>query len=409
MSVIIGRTCIALIKLYFLPLLYFDHNATTPVAPEVADALDGSVRQVWGNASSIHSAGQIARQQLEQARRTIASFLRAKATELVFTSGGTESNNIAILGLVRGFTAARKHIVTTTIEHPAVLEPCRQLEREGVEVSYVGAGRNGVVAVEAIRAAIRSETVLVSVMHANNETGVLQPVAAIGRLVRELREAGQTIYFHSDGVQAFGKVPVDLNADAIDLYSTSAHKIYAPKGIGLLFVSKRVPLRGIQFGGRHERERRAGTENVPGAVAFARAVELCASYPASFIAGLRDRFEKQVGDALPDVQINGRSSPRLPNTSSVTFHGASGEGIVIALDLLGMAVSSGSACSSGSTEPSHVLLAMGLRREEARSSVRFSFGRYNTEPDVDALADSVIKTARRLRKSSAKEAHVVTG
>jgi cysteine desulfurase len=222
--------------------------------------------------------------------------------------------------------------------------------------------------------------------------------------VRERRAAGQQIYFHSDGVQAFGKIAVMLGG--IDLYSATAHKIFGPKGVGALFVASGTPLKGIQFGGRHERERRAGTENIPGAVAFARAVELCDLHDTR-VREMRDGFEKQIMDALPDVHVNGHALPRLPNTSSMTFEGASGEGTVIALDLLGMPVSSGSACSSGSTEPSHVLLGIGLSREEARSSVRFSFGRYNTENEVDALADAVIETVPRLRKNAAKEAHVV--
>ena len=382
-------------------LLYFDHNATTPIAPEVADAVNAALRDFWGNPSSIHGPGQLARQKLEQSRRSVAEFLGALPAEFVFTSGGTESNNLAILGLVRNCSGARRHVVTTAIEHPAVLEPCRQLEREGVEVTQVSVGRNGIVDVDEIGRALRDDTVLVSVMHANNEVGTIQPVAEIAELVHTRRRAGQAIYLHSDGVQALGKIDVDVRGLGIDLYSVSAHKMYAPKGTGGLFVAKGTPLRAVQFGGRHERERRAGTENVVGAAAFARGVEI----PKERL--FRDEFERLLTDNLSGVRVNASKVPRLPNTSSITFDGISGEAMVIALDMKGMAVSSGSACSSGSTEPSHVLLAMGLTREEARSSVRFSFGRGNTQKDTEALAGAVIAAAAKLRKSATKEKNLV--
>ncbi len=363
-------------------MLYFDHNATTPVAPEVADAFAEAIREIWGNPSSVHTAGQVARQKLEHARRIVAGALGASPTEFVFTSGGTESNNIAILGLVRNLPAGPKHVVTTALEHPSVLETYRQLEREGVAVTYV-------VKLGEIEAALRAETVLVSAMHANNETGAVSDIAALSALLR-----GRGIYLHSDGVQAFGKLPVNVKALGVDLYSVSGHKIYGPKGIGGLYVRKGLPLRAIQFGGRHERERRAGTENVPGAIAFAKAVEIL-ELPTT---ELRDRFEEGLQAAMPGVRINAADEARLPNTSNVTFAGRSGEAIVIALDTNGMAVSSGSACSSGSTEPSHVLLAMGLSRNEAKASVRFSFGRYNSAADVDALVQGLAAIVERLRK-----------
>ncbi len=365
---------------------YFDHNATTFLAPEVAETMASALREVYGNASSIHRPGQLARQHLEKARRGIAGFLGGSAAEIVFTSGGTEANNLAILGMVRGLPGDRKHVVTTAIEHPSVLECVRQLGREGVEVS--------VVDVAAIEESLRDDTVLVSMMHANNETGTIQPVREIAKLVEERRRGGQAIYFHSDGVQAAGKIPVDVRELGVDLYSLSAHKLFAPKGVGALYVRKGTPLRGIQFGGRHERERRAGTENVPAAMAFARAVELCGSMEAH----LRDEFEKELGKRLPWIEVNGLQNPRVPNTSSVLFRGISGEALAIALDLQSMAVSTGSACSSGSIEPSHVLLAMGRSREEARSSVRFSFGRYNTAEEIEALVDATARAAEKLRK-----------
>jgi cysteine desulfurase len=374
-------------------LHYFDHNATTPVAPEVAEAYARALEEVYGNASSSHRAGQEARRRFEEARLTVARTLHAWPQEIVFTSGGTESNNLAIVGLVRSVRAERKHVVTTALEHPAVLEPVRHLAREDVEISVVEAS------LDEIREAIRPETVLLSVMHANNETGVMLPVREVAAIVRERREAGQQIWLHSDGVQALGKNAVDVEQLGLDLYSVSAHKIYGPKGVGALFVRKGTPIGPILFGGRHERARRPGTENVPGAIAFARACELSDQYRAEEIRALRDRFEEQLLAALDDIEINAADAERLPNTSNVLFRGVSGEMMLIALDTAGFAVSTGSACSSGSIEPSHVLLAMGRTREEARSSLRFSFGRGNTTEEVDRLVEAVVSAARRLRKT----------
>jgi cysteine desulfurase len=376
-------------------LLYFDHNATTPVAPEVADVFEDAVRNLWGNASSVHAHGQHAREALERSRRTVAEFLHASAAEIVFTSGGTEANNLAILGLVRNLPGSRKHVITSTIEHPAVLGPVEQLEREGIEVTRVGVDRSGVVDAAEIRRSLRPETVLISLMHANNEVGTLQPIREVAAIAAE-----HGIFMHSDGVQAAGRVPVDVRSLGVHLYSVSGHKFYAPKGIGALFVAKGTPLRGVQFGGRHERERRAGTENVPGAVALAAATRL----PATDLSVLRHVFECHVLEQMEDIEINGASSPRLPNTSNITFRGVSGEAFVIALDMRGISVSVGSACSSGSTEPSHVLLAMGLTREEARASVRFSFGRYNSVEEAQQLAEAVVATARKLRRQPLREA-----
>ncbi|HEX4769257.1 MAG TPA: cysteine desulfurase family protein [Bryobacteraceae bacterium] len=370
-------------------MLYFDHNATTPVAPEVADAFHAAVCDIWGNASSIHRSGQHAREALEHSRRTVAQFLGASANEIVFTSGGTESNNLAILGLVRNLPGTHRHVITSTIEHPAVLGPIEQLEREGIAVTRAGVQHDGVVDVDQVLQSIRPETVFISLMHANNEAGTLQPLRQVAAIARE-----RGIFLHSDGVQAAGRIPVDVRELGVDLYSLSGHKFYAPKGVGALYVRKGTPLHGIQFGGQHERERRAGTENVAGAVALARATAL----PSIDVSSLRNSFESHIATELKDIQINGRTAPRVPNTSNVTFRRISGEAFVIALDILGMAVSTGSACSSGSTEPSHALLAMGLTREEARSTVRFSFGRYNTTEDVRKLADAVVATARRMRK-----------
>jgi cysteine desulfurase len=376
-------------------LPYFDHNSTTPLAEEVAAAQTVAQRDFYGNPSSTHRVGQLARQALEQSRRTLAETLHVSPAEIVFTSGGTESNNLAILGSFRN-SAKSRHAVTLAIEHPAVLEPFRQLENEGVAVTYV---KN----VEAVAAALRDDTAFVSVMHANNETGAVQPIEDIARVVAARRAAGQIIYLHSDGAQAFGKIPVDLSRLPVDLYSLSAHKIFGPKGVGALFVRKNTPLQRIQFGGRHERERRPGTENVPGAVAFARAAELASAADREALAALRNGFESQIRARLTNIQINGADCPRLPNTSNILFRGVSAEALVIALDMRQMAVSTGAACSSGSLEPSHVLLAMGLTRDEARSSIRFSFGRYNTAAEIEALADAVVESVGKLRLRHGKE------
>ena len=388
-------------------MLYFDHNATTFLAPEVADALTQALRDVYGNPSSSHRQGQKARQELENARRTIAGFMTASPQEFVFTSGGTESNNLAINGLVRNLSPGRKHVITTTIEHPAILEPIRQLEREGVDVTYLNVDSKGIIDPDAILSALRDETVLVSVMHANNEVGSIQPIRSVANLIEARRAGGQTIFFHSDGVQAFGKLLVNVRELGVDLYSVSGHKIFAPKGIGGLFVKSGVPLRPVQLGGRHERGRRAGTENVPAAVAFARAVSLCSNPSENGVAALRDAFESRLRARGVDFDINGARDCRLPNTSNLLFPGISAEALVIALDMGGIAVSTGSACSSGSVEPSHVLLAMGRTGNEARSGVRFSFGRYNTIEDVGALVEAVSSATRRLGKSSKKEGQLV--
>ncbi len=368
-------------------LLYFDHNATTPLAPEVADVLLTALRDVPGNASSTHRAGQRARQELESARRRMAQLLHVSPAELVFTSGGTESNNLALAGM----TSPATHVITTAIEHPSVLEPLRYLEQRGVAVTRVSGARE-------VRRELREETVLISVMHANNETGAVQPIREIAQLVRERRERGQRVFLHSDGVQALGKLPVDLADLGVDLYSMSAHKIHGPKGVGALYVKKGTPLGSLQRGGRQERDRRAGTENVPGIMAFARALEVAPASSMERVARLRDRFEEDVRRALPELEVNAGGAERLPNTSNLLFRGISGEALLIALDTAGFAVSTGSACASGSIEPSHVLLAMGCSVTEARSSVRFSLSRFTTEEEIGQLSEAVIRAASRLRK-----------
>jgi len=374
---------------------YLDHNATTPVMPAVLEAMTSVFREDFGNAFSVHAFGQAAKRRLEEARRQVARILGAQPNEIVFTSGGTEADNLAILGLVRYDTRPVKHVITSAIEHPAVLETCAQLEREGVEVTRLPVNSQGLVDPDDVRRALRRHTVLVSIMHANNELGTIQPIADIARLARE---AG--VWMHSDGVQALGKIRVHVADLGVDLYSISAHKIYGPKGVGALFVRQGVPLGRIQFGGHHERDRRPGTENVPGAVGLAAAVSLMQSdfeQEAARLAGLRDRLEQGILERVPNVSVNGRGAPRVPNTSSLCFHGVDGEALLIALDLAGFAVSSGAACSSGASEPSHVLTAIGLERKDARSSLRFSLGRLNTEDQIERLIEAVAEAVARLR------------
>ena len=392
-------------------MLYFDHNATTPLAPEVASVFAGALQEYFGNASSMHRHGQRARQQLEQSRKLIAESMGASPAEFVFTSGGTESNNLALFGVLRKLRTGRKHVITSAIEHPAVSEALRAMQVEGVEVSSASVDSDGVVDVSQIESLLRPETVLVSVMHANNETGALQPIEEIAAAVRARRAGGQQIYLHSDGVQAFGKVPVDLQRLGVDLYSVSGHKIFAPKGIGGLYVRSGVSIMSHHFGGRHERSRRAGTENVPAAIALARAVELCQEEDWQALSTNRNRFESLVCGSLgaANVRINGPKDARLPNTSNLEFCAVPAEALVISLDMEGLAVSTGSACSSGSIDPSHVLLAMGRSREQAKSSVRFSFGRYNTARDLKALVAAVRYSVQRLQSNgqSYKDRRVV--
>ena len=373
-------------------MLYFDHNSTTPVDSRVADVFDRAQRELFGNASSIHRAGQNARQALEQARRGIARLLGVQGSEIVFTSGGTEANNLAL----RGTLAAGMHAVTSVIEHPAVLEPFRQMEREGVAVTYVPVNANGVVNAADVANAIEPRTALVSLMTANNETGAIQPIDKVAADVRARRRNGQSILFHSDGVQAAGKLPLDLSQ--VDLFSVSGHKLYAPKGIGVLFVRKGVALKPLHLGGRHEGGMRAGTENVGGAVALECALALCSSAEQDDLRNLRDEFERRLAREVPGMKINASASPRLCNTSNVLFPELSGEAMLIALDMRGICVSTGSACSSGSIEPSPVLLEMALTAKEARGCIRFSFGRGNTLADVEALVGAVSAAASRMRE-----------
>jgi cysteine desulfurase len=352
--------------------IYLDNNATTPLHPAVLEAVGASLRDVFGNASSIHKEGQAARRAIEEARESVARLIAAEARDVIFTSGGTESNNAAIFGAAG--SDGRHHIVTTAIEHPSVLEPIAELERRGHSVTIVPPSRSGVADADAIVAALRPETRLVSMMLANNETGVIQPVGDVARVCRQ-----RSIHIHCDAVQAAGKIDVDVNALGVDTLALSAHKMHAPKGIGALYVRRGLALDRHILGGAQERRRRAGTENVPLAAAFGVAAEIARERPD--VASFRDALER--GLSAFDILINGAGVPRIPNTSSVTFRGADAEGIVIGLDLSGVAVSTGAACSSGRVEPSHVLLAMGLTPDEARSTIRFSLSRFTTPDEIE--------------------------
>jgi cysteine desulfurase len=377
---------------------YFDHNATTPVAPEVLEAMLPCLREGYGNASSIHSFGQEANALVERARRQVASLLGCTAAEIVFTSGGTEADNLAIFGTVRASVGGPKHVITSVIEHPAVLHACERLEQDSIEVTYLRVGSDGVVSAEDIRAAVRAETVLISIMHTNNELGTVQPIAEISRIARE-----NGVVFHCDGVQSTGKIPTRMDELGVDLFNLSAHKIYGPKGAGALYIRKGTDIEKTQYGGSHERDRRPGTLNVPGIVGLGAAAELAESHLASEgsrIEALRNRLEEEILGRIESTRVNGAGVARVPNTTNIRFDYLEGEAMVIALDLKGVAVSSGAACSSGAVHPSHVLTAIGLSADEARSSIRFSLGKQNNDEQIDRLLEIIPGVVERLRKLS---------
>jgi cysteine desulfurase len=375
--------------------IYLDNNATTPVLPEVLEAMRPYFGERFGNASSIHHHGQETRAAVERARDSVALLLGCRAAEVVFTSGGTEGDNLAIAGL----TSAGDHVITSCIEHHAVLHACKHLEETGCDVTYVPVDGRGLVDPEDVRRALRPNTKLISVMMANNETGVLQPVEEIGKIAAEA-----DVYFHTDAVQAAGKVPIDVKRIGCDALSISGHKMHAPQGVGALYVRKGTRLQPLFYGGRHERSRRAGTENVPGIVALGKAAELAIEGfergDDKKISELRDRLQQGILAQVEDAGENGDGAARVPNTTSTYFDHIEGESMVISLDLKGLAVSTGAACSSGAIEPSHVLMAMGLRADRARASIRFSLGKQNAAEDVDIALALVPETVARLRELS---------
>jgi cysteine desulfurase len=386
--------------------IYLDHNASTAVDPAVLDAMLPYFSFEFGNASSIHTFGQRARAAVETAREQVAALLNARPQEIVFTSGGTESDNHAIFGVaLDSFTSlasstslTSRHVITTTIEHEAVLNACQALEKQGVAVTYLPVDREGLINLDDLRRALRPETVLITVMHANNELGTIQPLAEIGRIAAEA-----DVYFHTDAVQSAGKIPVDVKALQLDLVSVSGHKFYAPKGVGALFIKSGTHLRQLLYGGHHQRGFRPGTENVAGIVGLGKAAELARlslEKDAARISRLRDALEQGILARVPDCSANAANAPRTPNTTNILFPGLEGEALVIALDLKGLACSTGAACSSGAVEPSHVLTAIGLPASEARATIRLSLGRHTTDSEIAAALELIPAAVAQLRKLS---------
>jgi cysteine desulfurase len=375
--------------------VYLDNNATTPVLPEVFEAMRPYFGERFGNASSIHHHGQETRAAVEDARESVADLLGCTAAEIVFTSGGTESDNLAVAGWV----AAGDHVITSSIEHHAVLHACKHLEKIGCEVTILPVDGRGLIDPGDVRRALRSNTKLISLMMANNETGALQPVEEIGKIASEAQ-----VLFHTDGVQAATKVPIDVRKIGCDALSISGHKIHAPQGVGALYIKKGTRIQPLFHGGRHERSRRAGTENVPGIVALGKAGQLAKGGldrgDEKKMATMRDRLEQGILARVDETAVNGGGAARVPNTTNIRFDHIEGESLVIALDLKGLAVSTGAACSSGAIEPSHVLIAMGLPPDQARSSIRFSLGKQTTDAEIDLALALVPETVARLRAIS---------
>ena len=383
--------------------VYLDNNATSPLLPEVFDAMRPYFLEKFGNASSIHQQGQQARAAVENAREHLAELLNCRAAEIVFTSGGTEGDNLALFGLVnRG-----DHVITSAIEHHAVLNACKRVESLGCDVTYLPVDGQALVDPDDLKRAMRSNTKLISIIFGNNETGVLQEVREIGKIAAEA-----DVYFHTDAVQAAGKVPIDVKEIGCDLLTLTAHKMHGPIGAGALFVRKGTLLQPMMYGGRHERSRRAGTENLPGIVGLGKAAEIArkgfSDGSVDRMASLRDHVEKTIVETLDQVSVNSFGAPRVPNTTNIVFDCLEGEAMVIALDLKGLSVSTGAACSSGAIEPSHVLTAMGLSPDHARASIRFSLGKQNTADDIDFALQLIPEVVTRLRELSPVYKRVVS-
>jgi cysteine desulfurase len=384
--------------------VYLDFNATTPVEPAVLDAMLPYFSGEFANAASIHTPGQRARAAVETAREQVAALIGARSQEIVFTSGGTESDNHAIFGIVSSsftsFTSSTSspHVITTAIEHEAVLNTCQALEKQGARVTYLPADHQGQIDLDDLRRAIRPETILITIMHANNELGTVQPLQEIGRIATEA-----DVYFHTDAVQSAGKIPIDVKTLQVDLLSISGHKFYAPKGIGALYIRGGTRLRQLLYGGHHQRGFRPGTENVAGIVGLGKAAEISRkslAEDAQRISALRDKLQQALLQRVPQSRVNAGEAPRTPNTTNLVFPGVEGEALLIALDLKGLACSTGAACSSGAVEPSHVLTAIGLPPEEARASLRFSLGRHTTPADIDFALNVVPAAVAQLRELS---------
>jgi cysteine desulfurase len=384
--------------------VYLDYNATTPVEPEVLEAMLPYFSGEFGNAASIHTPGQRAGAAVETAREQVAALIGARAQEIVFTSGGTESDNHAVFGVVaQPILALRpretgKHVITTAIEHEAVLHTCQALEKEGVSVTYLNVGHEGRIDLEELQRSLRPATVLITIMHANNELGTVQPLEEVGRIAKE-----RDIYFHTDAVQSAGKLPIDVTSLQVDLLSLSGHKFYAPKGIGALYIRGGTRLRQLLYGGHHQHGFRPGTENVAGIAGLGKAAEIARkslAEDAYRVSALRDKLEQGLLQRVPQSRVNGGASPRTPNTTNIVFPGIEGEALLIALDLKGLACSTGAACSSGAVEPSHVLTAIGLPPDDARASLRFSLGRHTTEKEIEFALQIIPATVAQLRELS---------
>lgn len=378
--------------------IYMDHNATTPVHPAVLEAMLPYFREIFGNASSVHSFGREARVAMEDARDKIAEFIGAQPRELIFTSGGTESDNFAIEGAAYENSKKGKHIITFNIEHHAVLNTCKHLETHGFEVSVLGVDRHGVVNLDELRENIRDDTILITVMHANNEIGTIEPLQEISDIAKE-----HGIILHTDAAQTVGKIPVNVDDLGVDLMSISAHKIYGPKGVGALYVRRGTRVEPLVRGGHHERNRRGGTENVPGIVGFGKAIEVAAAdieKEGKRMWNLTEKLKNGLQERLEYIYANSHPTKRLPATMNISFDFLEGESIVLNLDMKGIAVSTGSACTSGSLEPSHVLVALGLPPATAQGAIRFSLGRDNTEADVDYVLEELPPIIQRLRAMS---------
>ena len=380
--------------------IYLDYNATTPVDPAVLEAMLPFFSGEFGNAASIHTTGQKARSAVETAREQVAALINAHPQEIIFTSGGTESDNHAIFGMFNPTNYADANLISTVIEHEAVLNTCQALAARGVTVAYLAANRDGQIDPQHLRALLHNfpDTSLISVMHANNELGTVQPLEEIGHIASEA-----DVHFHTDAVQSAGKLPIDVNSLQVDLLSLSAHKIYGPKGVGALYIRSGTPLRQFLFGGHHQRGFRPGTENVAGTVGFGKAAELAVAsleHDATRISALRDDLELGLLQRIPQSRVNAATAPRTPNTTNIFFPGVDGEALLIALDLKGLSCSTGSACSSGAVEPSHVLTAIGLTPAQARSSLRFSLGRHTTRQEIDDALVSIPQAVEQLREIS---------
>jgi cysteine desulfurase len=379
--------------------IYMDHAATTPLAPEVLEAMIPYFSKRYGNPSSLHSFGREAREAVDDARTEVAALLNAEPSEIYFTSGGTESDNLAIKGIARKNKKKGRHIITSSIEHPAVLEVCKALTREGFEVTYLPVTSEGLVEIGAVEEAVREDTILISVMHANNEIGTIQPLEEIGRLAGE-----KEIYFHTDGVQTAGKIPVDVNSLGLDAFSLSGHKLYGPKGAGALYIRKGVRIESIQQGGGHERGLRSGTENVPGIVGLGKAARIAEENMAEEserVRSLRDRIKEFVLNEIEDSWLNGHPVKRLPSNLNFGFKYIEGESLLLYLDAKGVAASTGSACSSKKLAASHVLSAIGLSPVESHGSLRMTLGMANTEEDADYACRAIFDSVKRLREMSA--------